>query len=162
MIETSGAPAATIDAIRGFFPALAREVGGRQVAYFDGPGGTQVPQPVIDAMADYLAHHNANSHWAYPTSQETDALIAGARASLADFLGASSDEVAFGANMTSVTFHLARALGRGWGPGDEVVVTDLDHHANVAPWQAVARERGVTLRRVPFILRDGRTGLGGP
>ena len=112
------------------------------MAYFDGPGGTQVPQRVIDAVADYLAHHNANTHWAYPTSQETDAIIAGARGALADFLNADPDEVAFGANMTTLTFHLARALGRRWGPGDEIVVTELDHHANVGPWQAVARERG--------------------
>ena len=142
-------------AVRAQFPALARRHHELPVAYFDGPGGTQVPRSVADAMSDYLLHHNANTHWAYPTSVETDALLDAARAACADFLGARKDEVAFGANMTTLTFHLARALGRGWGPGDEVVVTELDHHANVAPWQAIARERGITLRSVPF---DPRTG----
>ncbi len=145
----------SVEVIRQSFPALARRHAGQPVAYFDGPGGTQVPQRVIDAVADYLAHHNANTHWAYPTSAETDAIIAAARGSLADFLHADPDEVAFGANMTTLTFHLARALGRRWGPGDEIVITELDHHANVGPWQAVARERGVTLKVVPFRPETG-------
>ena len=145
----------SVEAIRQSFPALARRHAGQPVAYFDGPGGTQVPQRVIDAVADYLAHHNANTHWAYPTSEETDAIIAAARGFLADFLNADPDEVAFGANMTTLTFHLARALGRRWGPGDEIVITELDHHANVGPWQAVARERGVTLKVVPFRPETG-------
>ena len=106
-------------------------------------------------MADYLLHHNANTHWRYPTSEETDRLIAGAREALADFLGAAPDEIAFGANMTTLTFHLGRALGRGWGPGDEIVVTELDHHANVAPWRALERERGVTVRSVPLVPETG-------
>jgi len=131
------------------------------VAYFDGPGGTQVPRAVGDAMLDYLYHHNANTHWAYPTSVETDALLAAARAAFADFLGASPEEVAFGANMTTLTFHLARAIGRRLGPGDEIVVTELDHHANLAPWQALARERGVTLRSVPFDPDSGELVDGG-
>ena len=139
---------ATLAEIRRAFPALERTHGGAPVAYFDGPGGTQVPQIVADAVSDYLLHHNANTHWAYPTSEETDALIGGARQALADLLNASPDEIAFGANMTTLTFHLARALGRGWGPADEVVVTELDHHANVAPWHALARERGVVVRTV--------------
>ncbi|HKG93723.1 MAG TPA: cysteine desulfurase-like protein [Gemmatimonadaceae bacterium] len=137
-----------VDQIRAHFPALERAHGGLPVAYFDGPGGTQVPRAVVVAMADYLYHHNANTHWAYPTSAETDAIIDAARAALADLLGAAPDEIAFGANMTTLTFHLARALGRGWGPGDEVVVTELDHHANVAPWRALAKERGITVRTV--------------
>jgi cysteine desulfurase family protein (TIGR01976 family) len=141
--------------IRARFPALARRHAGHPVAYFDGPGGTQVPQAVVDAMADYLLHHNANTHWRYPTSEETDRLLAGAREALADLLGATPAEIAFGANMTTLTFHLGRALGRGWGAGDEIVVTELDHHANVAPWQALARERGVTLRSVPLVLATG-------
>ena len=140
---------ASVDAIRARFPALGRRYGGRPVAYFDGPGGTQVPQAVVDATADYLLHHNANTHWHFPTSLETDAALAAARAAFADFLNATPADIAFGLNMTTLTFHLARALGRSWGPGDEVVVTELDHHANVAPWQALARERGVTLRTVP-------------
>jgi cysteine desulfurase family protein (TIGR01976 family) len=110
-------------------------------------------------MSDYLYHHNANTHWAYPTSIETDALIIGARRALGDFLNAGPEEVAFGANMTTLTFHLARALGRGWGPGDEVVVTELDHHANVAPWRALARERGITIRVVPLVPESGELDL---
>lgn len=137
-----------LDAIRAQFPALQRRHEGQPVAYFDGPGGTQVPQRVVDAMADYLLHHNANTHWAYPTSAETDAMLLAAREAVADFLNASPAEVAFANNMTTGTFHLARALGRGWGTGDEVVITDLDHHANVAPWRALERERGITVRAV--------------
>src|SRR5436190_18574093 len=150
-----GAAVASVDTVRRAFPALLREHRDRPVAYFDGPGGTQVPYVVSDAMIDYLLYHNANTHWRYPSSAETDEALAQARAWLASFLGASPREVAFGANMTTITFHLARALGRGWGPGDEVITTELDHHANVAPWQAVARERGVTIRRVPFVLDTG-------
>ncbi len=137
----------TVEEIRAQFPALERRHHGHAIAYFDGPGGTQVPRRVGDAMLDYLYHHNANTHWAYPTSEETDALIAGARASLGALLGAPAGEIAFGANMSTLTFHLARALGRAWGPGDEIVITELDHHADVGPWEAVARDRGVTLRR---------------
>jgi len=145
----------TVDEIRGHFPALARVHNGRPVAYFDGPGGTQVPREVVDAMSDYLYHHNANTHWNYPTSAETDDALARAREAFADFFNASPREVAFGNNMTTITFHLSRALGRNWGPGDEVVVTELDHHANVAPWRALAKERGVTIRSVPFDLNTG-------
>jgi cysteine desulfurase family protein (TIGR01976 family) len=132
--------------IRSHFPALGRLQEGRPVAYFDGPGGTQVPRRVAEAMTDYLYHHNANTHWPFPTSRETDQAIADARQVLADFLNASPQEVAFGANMTTLTFHLARSLGRRWGPGDEVVVTELDHHANIDPWRALERERGVIVR----------------
>src|SRR6267378_4200729 len=141
--------------IRARFPALERKSGSKPVAYFDGPGGTQVPREVVEAMADYLFHHNANTHWSYPTSVETDAAILRSRQALADFFNSSPDEVAFGNNMTTITFHVARALGRGWGPGDEIVVTELDHQANVAPWRALARERGVTIRSVPFETRTG-------
>jgi cysteine desulfurase family protein (TIGR01976 family) len=135
-----------VESLRAEFPALGRREGGRPVAYFDGPGGTQVPQGVVDAMRDHLIHHNANTHWAFPTSQETDEAITEGRQALADFLNAEPAEIAFGANMTSLTFHLARALGRRLGPGDEIVVTELDHHANIAPWRALAIERGVTVR----------------
>jgi selenocysteine lyase/cysteine desulfurase len=151
----------SVQVIRQSFPALTRRHGGHPVAYFDGPGGTQVPQRVIDAMSDYLAHHNANTHWAYPTSEETDAIIAAARGSLADFLNADPDEVAFGANMTTLTFHLARALGRRWGPADEIVITELDHHANVGPWQAVAKERACGSRWSPS-ARRAASWTGGP
>src|SRR5690349_17042534 len=100
--------------IRNHFPALQRVHNGCPVAYFDGPGGTQVPRMVVEAMNDYLFHHNANTHWAYPTSEETDAIIDSARSVLADFLNATPVEVVFGANMTILTFHLARALGRSY------------------------------------------------
>lgn len=145
-----------LNQIRSRFPALQRQHLGHPVAYFDGPGGTQVPQSVVDAMGDYLLHHNANTHWAYPTSNETDALLLEARERLADFLNCSVREVWFANNMSTGTFHLARALGRGWGPGDEVVITDLDHHANVAPWRALEKERGITIRQVGVDLKRGQ------
>ncbi|MGH9884148.1 MAG: cysteine desulfurase-like protein [bacterium] len=154
--ETPTFSVASVDAIRAHFPALARMHGGAPVAYFDGPGGTQVPRSVGAAMEDYLYHHNANTHWRYPTSEETDALIAGSRVALADFLNASADEIVFGQNMTSLTFHLARALGREWGKGDEVVVTELDHHGNIAPWRALEKDRGITVRMVTMRTEDGR------
>jgi cysteine desulfurase family protein (TIGR01976 family) len=126
------------------------------VAYFDGPGGTQVPRTVAAAMTDYLLHHNANTHWVYPTSIETDAALAEAREALGDFLGGRSSEISFGANMTTLTFHLGRALGRRWAPGDEIVVTELDHHANVDPWRNLASERGLTVRTVRFDPETGQ------
>ena len=147
---------ATLESIRGMFPALARRHNGHPVAYFDGPGGTQVPRSVGEAMTDYLYKHNANTHWAYPSSAETDEALASARAVLADFLKASPAEIVFGANMTTLTFHLARALGRRLGPGDEVVVTELDHHGNVAPWQALERERGVRVLTVRMKPESGQ------
>jgi cysteine desulfurase family protein (TIGR01976 family) len=109
-------------------------------------------------VSDYLLHHNANTHWAYPTSVETDAALAAARDALADFLGGRSDEIAFGANMTTLTFHLARALGRRW-PDGELVVTELDHHANSDPWRDLARERGLTVRAVRFHAETGQLDL---
>ena len=148
--------AVSVEAIRSRFPALGRRHRGLPVAYFDGPGGTQVPQAVVDAMADYLLHHNANTHWAYPTSVETDEALTAARRALADFLGGRPAEIAFGANMTTLTFHLSRALGRRWSAGDEVVVTELDHHANVDPWRQLARERGLVVRAVRFRPETGQ------
>ncbi len=149
---TTQYPVLGVDEIRAYFPALQRLHHGQAIAYFDGPGGTQVPKQVADAMADYLLNHNANTGWAYPTSEETDAAISAARAALAALLHAAPHEVAFGANMTTLTFHLARALGREWGPGDEVIITELDHHANQAPWRAIERERGITIKVVPINL----------
>ncbi|HSJ76023.1 MAG TPA: cysteine desulfurase-like protein [Gemmatimonadales bacterium] len=142
--------------IRASFPALERRHGGIPVAYFDGPGGTQVPRDVVSAMESYLYHHNANTHWPYPTSEETDALLGAARKALADFLGADATEIAFGANMTTLTFHLARALVRSWGPGDTIVVTELDHHSNIAPWRALERDRVVTIATVPMLPQTGQ------
>ena len=131
--------------IRRQFPALARVHNGYPVAYFDGAGGTQTPGVVVNAVADYLLNHNANTHWEYPTSHETDAIIELARHTFADFLNASANEIVFGPNTTTMIYHLSRALGRTLGPGDEIVITELEHHANVAPWQALVAERGVTL-----------------
>lgn len=135
-----------VSEIRSSFPALRRTHNGQPVAYFDAPGGTQVPVQVADAITDYLFHHNANTHWPYPTSAETDAILLGAREAAADLLNAKASEIAFGQNMTTLTFHLARALGRMWSEGDEVIVTELDHHANVAPWRALAVDRGIVVR----------------
>jgi cysteine desulfurase family protein (TIGR01976 family) len=140
--------ALNVAAIRDAFPALERVHEGRPVAYFDGPGGTQVPRVVAEAMADYLFRHNANTHWKYPSSIETDAALEGAREAMAELVNGRPAEIAFGQNMTTLTYHLSRALGRAWGPGDEIVVTELDHHANVDPWKALAVERGVTIRTV--------------
>ena len=153
----SGDGARTVDSIRGDFPALERREGGHPVAYFDGPGGTQVPRTVVDAITDYLFNHNANTHWAYPTSMETDALLANARAVYADFFNASPGDVSFGNNTTTIAFHLARALARGWDAGDEIVVTELDHHANIAPWRAAAQDRGLVVRSVPLDTTTFRT-----
>ncbi len=135
-----------LESIRADFPALARRERGHAVAYFDGPGGTQVPRAVGDAMTSYLYEHNANTHWLYPSSAETDALLDNARAVFADFFNAPPADVSFGNNMTTIAFHLARGLARGWSEGDEIVVTELDHHANVAPWRAVAQDRGLVVR----------------
>jgi len=146
---------AGVDEIRAQFPALERTHAGFPVAYFDGPGGTQVPRSVVAAMDDYLFHHNANTHWLYPTSEETDALILRAREALADFVVGQADEIVFGQNMTTLTFHVARAIGRELGKGDEIVLTELDHHGNVAPWRALEKERGVTVRMARMNLEDG-------
>jgi cysteine desulfurase family protein (TIGR01976 family) len=146
---------AGVDEIRAQFPALERMHGGFPVAYFDGPGGTQVPRSVAAAMQDYLFHHNANTHWRYPTSEETDELIARSREALADFVFGRPDEIVFGQNMTTLTFHVARAIGRELGKGDEIVLTELDHHGNVAPWRALEKERGVTIRMARMDLETG-------
>jgi cysteine desulfurase family protein (TIGR01976 family) len=127
MSTVAPSPAAiSTEDIRTQFPALDRRV-------------------VVDAVADYLLNHNANTHWEYPTSHETDAIIESARSAFADFLNASANEIVFGPNTTTMIYHLSRALGRTLGPGDEIVITELEHHANVAPWQALEIERGVRL-----------------
>ena len=156
--QTAGSSSAAMmstEEIRRCFPALARTYNGYPVAYFDGPGGTQVPRTVVEAMNDYLYHHNANTHWAYPTSEETDAIIDSGRSVLADFLNAGPNEIVFGANMTTLTFHLARALGRDYERDDEILVTELDHHANIAPWQTLEKECGVNVRMVKMIPATG-------
>ena len=134
--------------IRSRFPALRRVHNDHTIAYFDGPGGTQVPEEVADAVRGYLLEHNANEGWNYTTSLETDALVTEARQTFADLFGARPDEIAFGQNMTTLTLRLSRALGHELEPGDVVVVTELDHHANVDPWKAMARERDAEVRVV--------------
>ena len=118
---------------------------GHPAAFLDGPGGTQVPQRVIDAISDYLSTHNANTCGAYATSRETDQVIAGARSAMADFLGCDADEIVFGPNMTTLTFAISRAIGRELKAGDEILLTHLDHDANISPWRAL-EERGVKIQ----------------
>src|SRR6267154_2702557 len=147
MPTTENAVIAALDVqwVRAQFPSLAQTVNGHAAAFLDGPGGTQVPQRVIDAISDYLRRDNANTGGAYATSRRTDAMIAEARASIADFLHCGADEIVFGPNMTTLTFAISRAIGRELGPGDEILVTRLDHDANVSPWLAL-EEKGVTIR----------------
>ena len=139
--------------VRSQFPSLSQSVAGQPAVFLDGPGGTQVPQRVIDAIGDYLKNSNANTHGAYATSRRTDAVVAEARAAMADFFGCDSDEVVFGPNMTTLTFAISRSIGRELGPGDEILLTHLDHDANVSPWRAL-EERGVTIRFVDLNQDD--------
>lgn len=146
-------PALDLAWIREQFPALALEIDGRPAVYLDGPGGTQVPRHVIQAISTYFVSSNANIHGTFLTSERTNAVVADAHAAMADLLGCDADEVVLGHNMTTLTFAMSRALGRELGNGDEIVVTRLDHDANVAPWQALA-ERGVTIRTVDIDVED--------
>jgi cysteine desulfurase family protein (TIGR01976 family) len=140
--------------LRAQFPSLGLEVGGSPAVYLDNPAGTQVPQAVADAVSHYFLNANANTGGAFETSRRTDATILGARQAMADMLGAASpSEIAFGPNMTTLTFSLSRAIGRLLSPGDEVLVTTLDHDANIAPWAALA-ERGVVVRQADVQVPD--------
>ena len=136
-----------IEAVRSLFPALSLEVGGAPAVFFDGPGGTQVPASVIDAMGDYLRTSNANRDPAFLTGERTERLMATAHARAAGLLGCEPGETVFGQNMTTLAFGLSHALSRNWGPGDEIVVTNLDHAANVDPWVRAAERVGATVRR---------------
>jgi cysteine desulfurase family protein (TIGR01976 family) len=138
--------------LRRQFPALQESYNNRPAIFFDNPGGTQVPQRVIDAMVDYLTRRNANTHGFFETSIRSDAIIDGARQAAADLLGAQADEIVFGNNMTSLAFQLSRSLAREIRAGDEIVVTRLDHDANVAPWVALARDTGASLQVVDIDL----------
>lgn len=155
MLRTQPAVAESFDLawVRSQFPSLSQTVNGQPAAFLDGPGGTQAPQRVIDAISGYLKQSNANTCGAYATSRYTDAAIAEGRAAMADFLGCDSDEVIFGPNMTTLTFALSRSIGRELGPGDEIVLTHLDHDANVSTWRAL-EERGVTIRFVDIHEHD--------
>lgn len=144
-----------VDALRSEFPALAREEHGRPVVFLDGPGGTQVPRRVIDAVTGYLRDSNANAGGAFSTSEQSDAMAEEAHAAVADFLGAAApDEIKFGYNMSTLTLHIGRSIGATLGPGDEIVVTTLDHEANVSTWKAMADDRGVTVRTADIRIDD--------
>ncbi len=138
-------------AIRAQFPALRRVENGRPVVWFDGPGGSQVPQSVVDAISSFLTHGGSNHGGAFSASRDSEETHEEARDAVADLFGVRDDDyVAFGMNMTSLNFALSRALSADWGPGDEVVVTRLDHDANVSPWLRAAADRGATVKWVPF------------
>jgi cysteine desulfurase family protein (TIGR01976 family) len=144
-----------VAAVRDHFPALARELDGRPIVYLDGAAGSQVPRQTIQAVTEYLEHHNANRGGPFVTARETDAMLVEVRQATADFLGAHApEEIVFGPNMTTLAFALSRALGRELGPGDEVVLTRLDHDANVAPWVAVAEERDARVRWIDVRTED--------
>jgi cysteine desulfurase family protein (TIGR01976 family) len=147
----------TFDAsvLRSQFPALAQTQDGRPVVFLDNPGGTQVPQSVVDAMADYLVHSNANHGGAFATSERSDATLHEAHAAMADMYNAASpDEIVFGPNMTTLTLSVSRVLARDLGPGDEIVVTRMDHDGNISPWLLVAEDRGATVRWAGFDVED--------
>ncbi len=144
-------PAFDVAALRARFPALAIEQDGRPIALFDGPGGTQVPDSVIEAVSRYYRESNANHDGPFLTSQRSDAIVADAHAALADLLNAAdASEIKLGANMTTLTMHVARSLTAAMQPGDEIVVSGLDHEANVGPWRSAAADRGITVRAVPI------------
>jgi cysteine desulfurase family protein (TIGR01976 family) len=151
--EQTSSSALDLTWVRSQFPALSQTVGGRPAVFLDGPGGTQVPQRVIDTIADYLSRNNANTGGAYHTSRNTDRMIAEARSAMGDFLNCDADEIVFGANMTALTYAMSRAIGRELSPGDEIVLTLLDHDANFSPWKAL-EEKGVTIRAVKFNEND--------
>ncbi len=141
--------------IRGEFPALAREHAGRPLVFFDAPGGTQVTRRCLDYMVEYLTRHNANTHGAFITAQESDALIEAAHEAAADLLNAErKEEIIFGQNMTSLTFALSRSIGRALREGDEIILTRLDHDANFSPWRLMAEERGARVHVVDVNPED--------
>src|ERR1700694_3034012 len=139
--------------VRAQFPSLNLQVNGQPAAFLDGPAGTQVPKQVMDAIQNYFLTANANTCGAFATSRANDAMIASARGAMADFFHCDKDEVVFGQNMTTITFALSRAIGRELKAGDEIVVTTLDHDANVAPWRAL-EEKGVVIRQVDIREAD--------
>jgi cysteine desulfurase family protein (TIGR01976 family) len=144
-----------LNRIRSEFPALAMQVNGQPAVFLDNPGGTQVPRAVIDAMSSYLAWSNANHGGAFATSRRSDEILDDAHAAIADMVNASSpNEIVFGPNMTTLTFSISRALGREIGPGDEIVLTRMDHDANITPWVMMAEDRGATVRWVDFDVED--------
>jgi cysteine desulfurase family protein (TIGR01976 family) len=151
--QASSSTALDLTWVRSQFPALTQMVNKHPAVFLDGPGGTQVPQQVIDAIADYLSRNNANTGGAYHTSRNTDRMIAEARSAMGDFLNCDADEIVFGANMTTLTYAMSRAIGRELASGDEIVLTLLDHDANFSPWKAL-EEKGVVIRTVKFNESD--------
>src|ERR1700691_5987939 len=139
--ETDALAALDLQWARAQFPALTQTVNGHPAVFLDGPGGTQVPQRVIDAISGYLRRDNANTAGAYATSRNTAAMPADAGAALPDFLNRAADEIVFAPNMTTLPYMMSRAIGRDLGPGDEILVTRLDHDANVSPWLALPEQR---------------------
>ena len=148
-------PSLDTHALRAQFPALGRTVSDQPAVFLDGPGGTQSPTRVIDAMADYLRRGSSNHGGPFLTSREADAAAEAARLAMRDLLNARRpEEIVFGQNMTSLTFSLSRAIAQTWQPGDEVIVTRLDHDANISPWLRAAEDRGVTVRWLDFDPTD--------
>jgi len=148
-------PILDVPALHTQYPALQQVDSGRPIIFLDNPGGTQVPQVVIDAINDYLIHHNANHGGAFATSQRSDEILYAAHCAMADLLNAASpDEIIFGPNMTTLTLHISRALARDLGPGDEIIVTRMDHDANIAPWLLVAEDTGATVRWADFDVEE--------
>jgi cysteine desulfurase family protein (TIGR01976 family) len=148
-------PEFDVEALRARFPALSILQDGTPVALFDGPGGTQVPESVIDAVAHYYEHMNANHEGTFLTSRRSDAMLRDAHLALADLLNARHpSEIKFGANMTTLTLHVARSITATMQPGDEIVVTGLDHEANVGPWRTAAADRGITVHTVGIRQED--------
>ena len=158
-MTATGEAALDVNALRGRFPALARRVGDAVAMYLDGPGGSQAPDSVIEAVAGYLRDANSNCDGPFVTSAQTDKLIADSRTAAADFLGCSCEEVVFGANTTTINFLLAHALARTLAPGDEIIVTELDHDANVSPWLLVASDRDLVVRTAPLDPHDATLDL---
>ena len=136
--------------VRAQFPALQRKHNGFPVAYLDGPGGSQAVQAAIDAVSGYMSRGGANLHGPFPSSRETEALIAEARQAVAALFNAAPNEVAFGANTTSLIFQVSRALAKTWQPGDEIILTELDHHGNIDPWRLAAEDKGITVKYIPL------------
>ena len=153
VVQGMGSKPLDVGWVREQFPSLQLQVNGHPAAFLDGPAGTQVPRQVMDAVQNYYLKSNANTCGAFATSRSNDAMIASARAAMADFLNCDKDEVVFGQNMTTITFALARAIGRVFEPGDEIVVTTLDHDANVAPWRAL-EDMGMVIRQVDIHESD--------
>lgn len=151
MLEKGNIQMLNIETIRTHFPALSSGA-----TFFDNPGGTQVAREVIERMQNYYLHMNANEGGAFYTSQQTDAIVFETRRAIADFLHATRpEEIIFGQNMTSLTFHISRSIARLLEPGDELVVTRLDHDANISPWLWIAEDRGCQVRWVDFRPEDG-------